>query len=122
MFFALKHRRLLAFALVIASLFAQGAIAASGCLMPGSSLSTVIAGAPNPHCDSGKSNPNLCLVHSADQSDNSSAQSAAVTPAPAVVMLVLPAQPAIALPRPNLPAHDAPTDPPILIRNCCFRV
>lgn len=121
MLFPLRHRQLVALALLIASLFAQGAIAASGCLMPGSSLSAVIAGASNPHCDSSKPNPNLCLLQSADQSDNSGAQPA-VTPAPVVVMLLLPAQPAIALPRQNRPAHGAFTDPPITLRNCCFRI
>ena len=121
MFFGRKHRLLLALALLIASLFAQGAIAASGCLMPGATLSTVIAGASNPHCDSAKVDPNLCLLHSADQSDNSGAQPAA-TPALVVAMLVLSARPAIALPRQNLPTPGALTDPPIAIRNCCFRI
>jgi len=121
MLFPLRHRQLVALALLIASLFAQGAIAASGCLMPGSSLSAVIAGASNPHCDSSKPNPNLCLLHSADQSDNSGAQSAAIQ-APVVVMHVMPVHPAIALPRQNLPAQVALTDPPITLRNCCFRI
>jgi hypothetical protein len=121
MLFPLRHRQLLALALLIASLFAQGAIAASGCLMPGSSLSKVVAGVPAAPCDSGKLNPNLCLLHSADQSDNSGAQPAA-TPAPVVVMHVMPVHPVIALPRQNLPAQVAFTDPPITLRNCCFRI
>ena len=122
MFFARKHRQLFAWAVLIASLFAQGAIAGNGCLMPGSSLSTVIAGASNPHCDSGQSNPNLCLIYSADQSDNNSAHLVAVASAPIVVMLVLPPELTIALPRQNSPAHSPPTEPPIPIRNCCFRI
>ena len=122
MIFTRKHRHLFALALLVASLFAQGAIAASGCLMPGSSLRNVIAGASNPHCDSSQSNPNLCLIHSADQSDNNGTQLFAVASAPPVVMLVLPPPPAIALPRQNSQAHSPPTDPPIPIRNCCFRI
>lgn len=122
MLFAHKHRRLLAVTLLVASLFAQGAIAASACLMPGVLLSTVIADTPNPHCDSGKTNPNLCLVYNADQSDNNSAQLVAVASASVVVMLMLPPQPAIAPPRQNSQAHSPSTDPPIQIRNCCFRI
>jgi hypothetical protein len=122
MFFTRRHRQLFAWALLIASLFAQGAIAASGCLMSGSLLSTVIADTPNPHCDNGKMNPNLCLVYNADQSDNNSAQWVAVASAPVVVMFVFPPQPAIALPRQNSQPHSPPTDPPIPIRNCCFRI
>ena len=126
MSFALQHRRLLALALLCASLFAQGAIAASGCLMPGSLLSTVIADTPDPHCDNGTTNPhpnpNLCVVYNADQSDNNSAQLAAVAPATIVILHVPPPSTAIALPRRNSQAHNPPTNPPIPIRNCCFRI
>ena len=103
-------------------LFAQAAVAANACLRPLSSPAA--AHAPqSAHCEAQqKISLNLCLYHCADQSDNNIAQWVAVASAPDVVMLVVPLQPAIALPRQNAHAHSPPTDPPIPIRNCCFRI
>ena len=121
MFFGRKHRQLLALALLIASLFAQGAIAASGCLMPGATLSTVIAGASNPHCDSDMVNPNLCLLHSADQSDQSAPQPAIGTPALAVPILALKSGDVADVQRVRCaPVQPAGIDPAIPIRFCKF--
>ena len=103
-------------------LFAQAAAAASACLRP---LSAPAAGGTqqSAHCEvQHEISLNLCLYQFADQSDNNSGQLVAIAPAPVVVMLVLPPPPTIALPRQNSLAHSPPTDPPIPIRNCCFRI
>jgi hypothetical protein len=111
-----------AFFALSAVLFAQATAAASACLRPLSAPAA--AGAQQAaHCDAQqKISLNLCLYQFADQSDNNSPQLVAVASAPVVVMLVLPPPLPIALPRENSVAQSPPTDPPIPIRNCCFRI
>ena len=110
-----------AFLVLFAVLFAQAAAAANSCLRQLSAPAAADAKL-SAHCEALQLvNLNLCLYHCADQSDNSGAQLHAAAPPPLTVMLVL--QPRAIEPRQGSQAHSPPTtDPPIPIRNCCFRI
>ena len=122
MLFARKSRIRIGWLLLLAALFAQGAVASSGCLMPAAVLSSVIAGTSNPHCDSSMPNPNLCLVRVKDQSNSDSAQPLVAAPAPDAPLVL---QPQVTVTTPTCLLAHTPfqaTDPPIPIRFCSFLI
>ena len=120
----MSNRHLLrngAFFVLLAMLFAHAATAANACLRPLSAPAAADAQL-SAHCETQQNaGLNLCLYHCADQSGSSGTPLAAAASTPTVVMLMLP-PPAIALSRANAQAPDPVTDPPIPIRNCCFRI
>lgn len=103
-------------------LFTQGALAASGCVMPGASMVKAVAAGncPDREKRSGM-NLNLCLAHcGADQQSLHTAELPALASPPAV-FLVVPAAPPAQSFAPTVFDIERSGDPPIPIRFCSLR-
>jgi hypothetical protein len=108
--------------LVVALLFAQGAMVANACLAANSARVDAIVAATHEGCDMQERNVNLCLYHCADQYNGAAAQQVPLL-APAMVALAPPVWAEPMAPRVEAwtPAVRA-TGPPIPVRHCCFRI
>jgi len=124
MIFHSRHRLPRIARLVLVFLFfAQAALAASGCLMPGSGLAKAMAPTEKSGCsEKGRMNLNLCLAH-CDADSQSLDTCGLPVPAPpsSVVLLV----PLFDYPEPltlSVLRVEHTGDPPIPIRFCSFQI
>lgn len=110
--------------MLVCLLFAQAAIATSGCLMTNSGLDAVISVADRSDCaGSGTMNANLCLAHcsASDQSVGTTSLALAVPTSLAPVLLAARTEPHF-IPELCAARIERATDPPIPIRFCSYLI
>jgi hypothetical protein len=121
-----RHRLArIACALLMFLFFAQAALAASGCLMPGSGLAKALAAAEKSGCSGeGSMNLNLCLAHCNSDSQSLDTGELPVSTLPSSVVLVVP--PVGCPERLTLAVAvvcvERTSEPPIPIRFCSFLI
>lgn len=124
MIFRPRHRLPRIARLVLVFLFfAQAALAASGCLMPGSGLAKAMAPTGKSGCsDERRMNLNLCLAHcNADSQSLDTGELPVSAPPPSVVLAV----PLVDYPERltlSVVRVERTSDPPIPIRFCSFLI
>ena len=108
--------------LVVALVFAQGAVAASACLAASSARVDAVASVSQDGCEMQRDNPNLCLYHCADQTNNGGAPQFIIF-TPALVALPTPVwSGSVTPPTEAWAIVTRATGPPLPIRHCCFRI
>jgi hypothetical protein len=110
--------------LLVFLFFTQAALAASGCLMPGSGLAKVMAATEKSGCSGeGSMNLNLCLAHcNADSQSLDSGELPVLPPPPSLLVSFAPPVDHSERPTRAVVGVVRTGDPPIPIRFCSFLI